>query len=245
MVLVAPMTSSPAPQPRRWRPAVLPTLAAIASIVLFVLAGQWQRARMEQKLALRAQLDAAVAQAPVPLPAREDWVSWRYRPVVMTGTFDAAHQILIDNRIRDGRAGYEVVTPLVLDDARVVLVNRGWTPGGVTRSDLPKVAVPATALRVEGRISLPTSRYLELGTGVTGTVWQNLDPHRYAETTGIPVLPIVIEQTRPLDAADKLARDWPQPDLGSDRHRIYMWQWYGFASLVAGLWLYFMFRRKR
>ena len=55
-------------------------LAAGVAIVLFVSAGQWQHRRMEQKLALRAQLDAAVAKAPVPLPAPDDWVSRRYRP---------------------------------------------------------------------------------------------------------------------------------------------------------------------
>ncbi len=243
-MLVAPMTAPPAPQPRRRRPAFLPTLAAGVAIVLFVSAGQWQHRRMEQKLALRAQLDAAVAMAPVPLPAPDDWASWRYRPVVLAGTFDAAHQILIDNRVHDGRAGYEVVTPLVLGDRRVVLVNRGWTPGGATRDALPKVSVPALPVRVEGRIGLPSSRYLELGAGVTGAVWQNLDPQRFAQLTGVPVLPVIIEQTHPLDAADTLVRDWPAPDLGSERHRIYMFQWYAFASLAAGLWLYFTLRRK-
>ena len=131
------------------------------------------------------------------------------------------------------------MTPLVLSDQRVVLVNRGWTPGGPTRDTLPRVSVPAMPVRVEGRIGLPPSRYLELGAGVTEAVWQNLDPQRFAQLTGVPVLPIVIEQTHPLDAADALVRDWPAPDLGSEPHRIYMFQWYAFASLAAGLWILF------
>ena len=55
---------------RRFRPALVPTLAAIAAIALFVAAGNWQRDRMEQKLALRAQFDAAMAAPPVALPDR-------------------------------------------------------------------------------------------------------------------------------------------------------------------------------
>jgi surfeit locus 1 family protein len=38
---------------------------------------------------------------------------------------------------------------------------------------------------------------------------------------------------------DGLLRDWPAPDFGVATHRIYMVQWYAFALLAAGLWLWF------
>ena len=79
----------------------------------------------------------------------------------------------------------------------------------------------------------------------TGAVWQNLDLIRFATATGLDVLPIVLEQTAPIDATDKLVRNWPAPDFGIDRHRIYMAQWYLFAATAAGLWLYFNLRRTR
>lgn len=242
----ATMNTPPPAPPRRLRPAFVPTVAAALAIALFIAAGNWQRGRMDQKLALRAQLDAAAAQAPVPLPDRADWEAWRYRPVTASGTFDAAHQILLDNRVVSGRPGYEVVTPLKLADGRVVLVNRGWIQGGATRDVLPTAVPPPAAVTVEGRVNVPTARYLELREGaVEGALWQNLDPGRFAQATGLPVLPIVIEQTRALDAADTLARAWPAPDVGADKHRIYMLQWYAFAALTAFLWLFFTFRRKR
>lgn len=232
--------------PRLSRPAIVPTLAAAAGIAVFVAAGNWQSARMEQKLALRAQLDAASARAPAALPATADLASWRYRPVVVSGTFDAAHQILLDNRIVGGRVGYEIVTPLMLADGRVVLVNRGWIAAGPTRAALPAAPPPLHPVTLEGRINLPTARYLELGANsVAGVLWQNLDPKRFAEATRVPVLPIVIEQTVPLGARDDLARAWPAPDVGHEKHRIYMLQWYSFAALTAFLWLFFTFRRKR
>ena len=99
----------------------------------------WQRDRMQQKLALRAALDAAVAQARVPLPATAEWGAWRFRPVTVSGTFDAEHQILLDNKIRGGRVGYDVITPLVLSDRRIVLVDRGWIAAGPSRAQLPQV----------------------------------------------------------------------------------------------------------
>ena len=42
---------------------------------------------------------------------------------------------------------------------------------------------------------------------------------------------------------DGLVREWPRPDVGTDKHRIYMMQWYSFAALALGLWVWFTFRR--
>lgn len=227
------------------RPAALPTIAAIAAIALFVAAGLWQRDRMGQKEALRAQLAAAAARASSPLPAPKDWEPWRFAPVTATGSFDARHQILLDNRVHDSRAGYHVITPLGLADGRVVLVNRGWIAGGATHSDTPAAPPPAGTITVRGRINNPPSKYLELRHETpAGPVWQNLDLAQYAAATGLRVLPVIVEQTEPIDGADTLVRDWPAPDLGVERHLSYMIQWFTFAAMVAGLWLYFAFRKE-
>ena len=232
---------------RRFRPRLLPTVATVVGIVLFVTAGQWQQRRMEQKLALRSAFDVASAAVPIALPdTGVDWPAWRYRPVAVTGTFDASRQILIDNKIEEGHVGYHVVTPLVLADGRTVLVNRGWISAGESRRQLPLAVPPAGALSVRGRVNIPTPNYIELNHDApAGPIWQNLDPSRYASATGLKVLPIVLEQTAPIDAADNLARNWPAPDFGIERHRIYMVQWYLFAATAAGLWLYFNLPRTR
>jgi surfeit locus 1 family protein len=202
---------------------------------------------MEQKLALRAQLDAAAAMAPAVLPAdAPDWSAWRYRPVVADGVYDAARQILIDNKVEEGRAGYHVVTPLVLRDGRAVLVDRGWVAAGATRAQLPTVPPPDGAVTVHGRVNIPTANYVELSRDArAGAVWENLDPSRFAASTGREVLPIVVEQTAPTGVTDKLVRNWPAPDFGIEKHRIYMVQWYLFAATAAGLWLYFNLRHAR
>ena len=231
---------------RRWRDA-LPTVATIVAVAVFVAAGNWQRGRMEAKEALRAQLDAASAMPAVALPDVGAWDAWRYRPVRAEGTFDATRQFLVDNRVQAGRVGFHVVTPLVLADGRVVLVNRGWVAAGATRDLLPAVPPATGPVVVTGRVGLPTSGYVELAADDgAGVVRQNLDPARFAAATGVRVLPIVVEATAPAAPEDvALVRDWPPPDAGSDKHRIYMMQWYAFAALAAGLWLTFRLRRRR
>lgn len=238
--------ASAAAATRSRRPAPVPTLVAVAAVALFVTAGLWQRDRMHQKMALRATLDAAAAQPAVPLPAITDWSAWRFRPVTLTGSFDATHQILLDNKVHAGRAGYAVVTPLTLADRRTVLVDRGWVPAGPSRAALPQVPPPAGTVTVTGRVNWPPAPYLELARDAgAGPVWQNLDMARAERLLDAPLLPIVVEQTVPLGRGDgDLVRDRPPPDVGVDVHRTYMVQWFIFAAMAAGLWAWFTFRRR-
>ena len=244
----------PGPFPRRERetsgrarPRFLPTIAALAAIAVSLAAGHWQQGRLASKEALRAQFDAAAHKEPVPLesfPSGADWTALRYRPVVAQGEFVSTRQILIDNKVHAGRAGYHVVTPLALADGRVVLVDRGWISQGASRSVVPPAVPPAGPVSVQGRLVIPSGGYVELRAETApGPVWQNLDPARFGAATGLDVLPVVVEATAAAAADDGLVRDWPAPDFGVERHRIYMVQWYGLALLAAGLWLWFNRRR--
>ena len=235
------------PRASRRRPAWVPAVAAWTAVAIFVLAGSWQHRRMLEKEAVQEQMLAAAALAPAVFPAGvADWTAWRYRRVAITGEFDARHQILIDNKVHDGRAGFDVVAPFALADGRVVLVDRGWIAGGPVHADLPSAPPPAGIVTLVGRIDIPPARYFELGDGKApaGPLWEHLDPARFARATGIAVPPIVIEA---LDAphADGLVREWPAPDAGIETHLGYMVQWYTFAAMAAGLWLWFTFRPRR
>ncbi len=226
---------------RGFRPRALPTLAAIATVIVCVAAGTWQRERYHAKESLRAEFEAAARAEPVPLARLAtdgNWLALRYRPVTATGEFDASRQILIDNKVHAGRAGYDVVTPLRLTDGRAVLVDRGWIAQRESRSELPVIPPPTGVVTVHGRIALPPD-YVELGRAEpAGAVWQNLDPARYAGATGLGVLPVVIEATAAPFVDDGLVREWPRPDFGAERHEIYMVQWYAFAALAAALWIW-------
>jgi len=240
-----PVTDAPVAA-RRFRPRALPTLATIAAVAVFVAAGHWQQGRMQEKEALRAQQDAATNAAPIALaslPAAADWPALRYRPVVATGEYDARRQVFVDNRVHDGRAGYHVVTPLIIAGGRAVLVNRGWMPQGASRAAVPEAAPPSGTVTVRGRIAIPSAGFLELAKDTqSGAVWQNVDPARFSAATGVAVLPLVIEATQAPTPDDGLVRAWPAPDFGIEKHRIYMVQWYAFAALSLLLWLVFNLR---
>lgn len=225
---------------RRFRPTLVPTLALIAAVAATVSLGNWQRDRAVEKSGLRAQYDAAARAAPLALTGGEsDFPALRYRNVRVSGEFDAARQILIDNKLHAGRTGYDVVTPLKIGDSeRYVLVDRGWVALGARRAEPPAIPVPRGTVTIGGRLNFPPARYLELSADVeSGTVRENLDIARVAKATSLALLPVIVEQVDPPVPPDELTRDWPEPDFGIAQHRSYMVQWYSLAALAVVLWL--------
>ena len=233
---------------RRFRPSLLPTLGLLLLVAVTVALGNWQRQRAHDKQSLREQYAAASRAAPLALDADKaiaaDPARFRYRAIRVRGTYDGAHQLLIDNRVHAGRAGFDVVAPLKLEGAGYVLVDRGWVAQGPSRAVLPKMPPPPGPIVVEGRINLPPARYLELGADSNaGPIRENLDIARIAASSGLPLLPFIVEQTQ--DTGDGLARDWPAPDFGIEQSRSYMVQWYLLAVLGVVLWLALNWRMEK
>ena len=233
---------------RRFRPSLWPTLGLLLLIATTVALGNWQRQRAYDKQALRDQYEAASRAPPLALdadtPVAADPARFRFRAVRAQGMYDAAHQLLIDNRVHAGRAGFDVVAPLKLEGAGYVLVDRGWIAQGASRAALPQVPPPAGTVVVEGRINLPPARYLELGADSNaGPIRENLDIARIAASSGLPLLAFIVEQTQ--DTGDGLVRDWPAPDFGIEQHKSYMVQWYSLAALGVGLWLALNWRTEK
>jgi surfeit locus 1 family protein len=227
------------------RPVWLPTLAAVLVAGLTALLGQWQWRKAEAKEAARTGYEHAAA-----LPA----LAWRdaaalgeaalYRRVRLTGEFMSGYQILLDNRVQAGRAGYHAVLPLRLEEGGTVLVNRGWLAVGGDRSQPPEVAAPRGRQAMEGILVHARARYLELGPRAgAGAVWQNLDLDRYRAWAGMDLPDLLLLQTAP--AGDGLLRDWPGPDTGAARHRAYAVQWFSLCALTVGLWGWFAVWRRR
>jgi surfeit locus 1 family protein len=225
---------------------VWPLLAAIAGVAVAVALGNWQLGRAAQKREARARFEAAAVQPPISITsvelAAKDVES---RRVEAHGVFDPRYTIYIDNRIRRGVPGYEIVTPLELSGGeRYVLVNRGWIAQTANRAQLPPVPTPPGSLSVTGIAAVPGRRTLELSdTVIEGRVWQNLTIERYRKARPIAIQPFVIRQQSPAD--DGLVREWPAPDFGIDMHYGYAFQWYALAATILVFYGYTRYRRRR
>jgi len=228
---------------RRFRPRLVPGIAAAGFIALTLALGHWQTRRAEEKIELGLRLDAAEREPVLSVPGvLADASAFDHRRVSARGTFVARATLFLDNKVLNGIAGYHVLTPLRLEGSQFhVLVNRGWIAAG-ERSVLPEISTPAGAQSIEGIALTPSRRFLELAPEASsGSRLQNLILEREEKRLGLKLQPFVIEQTS--GAPNGLSRQWARPDTGVDRHRVYALQWYSFAALAALLYVVLGFKR--
>lgn len=240
---------------RQWF-APVPMLAGVALIALTCSLGRWQLSRAHERIERQARimaLENAPAQRITAQPVTAESVM--YRPVLLRGTFDVAHTVLLENRphVTNGvsRPGFEVLIPLSLEGAggRAVLVDRGWLPRDpADRTRIAPYTTPAGEVQVEGTAVPHASRVFSLGSKdgadeVGQRLRQNIDLDAFSREIGVPLQPFVVQQQS--DAQDGLLRDWPRADLGADRNYGYAFQWFAMAAAVLGLMVFYSVRRYR
>jgi len=234
------------PLSRRFHPKLVPTLAVLVLFPLFLFLGQWQLHRAEEKRLLQSEYDGRANGPAVQIEGRVQRAEeLRFYRVVAKGRYEPEHQILIDNRVHQGRAGYHVITPLHLESSDVrVLVNRGWIALGEDRGRLPEFKTPQESQTITGVATVPAEKFFTLAKPASGwqRVWQNMDLTRYAASVPFPVQPVVVL----LDAdssAGGFTREWSRLDTGISVHQGYAFQWFMLAAALLSIYLFLGFRR--
>jgi surfeit locus 1 family protein len=225
---------------KRFAPTLRLTLVALGLMVLFVRLGVWQWQRGEQRAAAAARF-ARGADAVLELGTRDPGDVPLYQRVGVEGELDATHQFLLDNRVLEGRVGYEVLTPLVRASAPALLIDRGWVPFTGSRARLPDVRLTAEGtVRLTGRVAtLPTpglasGRAAPASSGAWPKVTSYPDMAQLATALGRPLSPriLLLDPTAPFG----YVRTWQPPGLPPLRHFSYAVQWWTFALATLVLW---------
>ncbi|MER6093869.1 SURF1 family cytochrome oxidase biogenesis protein [Streptomyces bluensis] len=142
---------------RQW--AIL-TLVALLLIPTMIRLGIWQMHRYEERTARNQLVSDALGARPVPVermtsPGHTVTSNERYRSVTAKGRFDTGEEVVVRRRTNsDDAVGYHVLTPFVLDDGKVLLVNRGWIPADApSQTEFPEIpAPPRGEITVTGRL---------------------------------------------------------------------------------------------
>jgi len=134
----------------RLRPIFWPT-AIMLPIVLFSLGlGVWQMDRRESKRGILDRITVNQAAAPMPVDelVKGDPLRREYGRVRVSGSFLHDKEFYLAARSLKDKVGMQVVTPLRLDDGRIVLFDRGWIPSE------KKDPASRAAGQVPGRVEL-------------------------------------------------------------------------------------------
>jgi len=220
-----------------WRVSIL----TVFGLILTLSAAYWQYNRAQDKRTLQQQYIEQQLKSVVDINCdNAPDIVQPHRRVAAKGTLDFDLKMVLDNRIRRGQAGYEILIPLTLLDCRTtVLVNFGWISRGREFGVLPNIEVPDGIVDIRGTISVPGHGALEIGEKlIEGNVWQNLNIERYREWASIDVLDYVIRIDRDVEVINGLEADWGDVSFGIDKHLSYAGQWLLFSLLIIFLYTY-------
>lgn len=225
---------------------------AVAGLALVVVAttarlGWWQLQRAEQKQTLGQQRQA---QQQRPALTEASAATWQrgdvLRRVTLQGRWLDAHTVYLDNRQMQGQPGFFVLTPLQVAPDRALVVQRGWVARNFEdRTRLPPVTTPGGLVSVQGRLAMPPSALLALGSEGRSRLRQNLNWDDYQQQVGLALGPLSVQQIGEL--GDGLQRQWYQPDDKVSMHHGYAFQWFALSVLTAVWygWFYVNTRNRR
>jgi len=229
----------------RFTPNWLMIILATLFIGLFVRLGVWQIQRADEKTKMVAAEKALARQEPV------DWSTeqkppLQYQRVRLQGTY-LKNVFLLDNQHHQHQFGYDVLSPLLLADGSVVMVDRGWIQGNNNRHIIPDIQIPQGAMQVQGTIYFPSSKQWVLGPGLEDKgnnviVLEVLDAKMLTQVLQKKVYPFIIR----LDKQDAygFVRKWAIVSMPPQRHLAYALQWFVMALVILIIFIALNLKKK-
>ena len=236
-----------------FNPGLYTSLFALTGFSLFISLGFWQLDRAEQKRMSYAEFENRQSarainlyQGNIKLSGIEEML-WQH--VNASGEFLEQHQVLLDNQVEKGRAGYFVYTPFKLEKSQnVVLVNRGWLSTGNDRTESPELIMTDGIVNIRGVVKKEP---------ITGVLLKEVQPEQIikgvyrlqkliidevSELTATKLLPFII-RLEP-ESEHGYSRQWQAPGSGESRNTGYAFQWFAFATTLLIIYLVINIKRK-
>jgi cytochrome oxidase assembly protein ShyY1 len=220
--------------------------AALALAATMVFLGRWQLHRFHERTAFNDAVAADETGPAQPIadvlpgPGQKTPQAAQWKRVTATGTYDATHEVLVRNRTADSQVGFEIITPLVLTDGSVVLVDRGWIPpsdGGPTAP--PTVpAAPGGTVTVVGRLHPADSGALDSVVIGGHTEVRRVNTAALAQSGGYAVRDAYLLAAAGTPGATPVTIDVPTQNAW--QNAAYVVQWWLFAGLMLIGFIYLL-----
>ncbi len=226
------------------------TLFSLFFFVLFVCLGSWQLQRETEKVELIQAREQRTGSPAVGLTALNaltsdvDGVRIHAR-----GDFDRQQVFLLDNRVLEGKVGFEVLAVFRGENSDMaVLVNRGFVPMNRTRNVVPAIPWPASGgtLSIEGVVY--AGDYQQLSSALFSRelpgamIVQTADPLEIGRLAGVTLYPHLVRLAE--TSVGALPRHWPVTTMQPEKHRAYAVQWFAMAVAVLGALIAFTWHKR-
>ena len=196
----------------------------------------WQFGRLSERREFNSEVRQRSALETVNISKLDlsDPLAVQWRSAGAIGTYDPSEQVLILNRSQNGVAGLNVVTPLILDDGRAILVNRGF----IGLSATPPSA-PSGTVRVLGTVQISEQRTAGRATQASGeqSEFFRLDIALLEEQIDYELLPVALVAKASEPSEGPTIAPINPPELSQGPHLSYAIQWLIFSAAVIVGWV--------
>lgn len=222
---------------------IVPTIIATLCVLIMTALGIWQLDRKSQKEERLAQLEQRKDNHPFEL---DELLSKRPKiqdyPVVLTGDLLSDKVFYIDNRINNGKVGFDIIVPLQTAQG-IILLNHGWVQSLGSREFLPTPELK-NLLRYTGSVVYPTNNRMvqetNLHAGEFPVLLQQIDLDIMQDYLNMPVLDFIINLAP--DTTSVFTRKWTPIVMSPEKHLGYAVQWFGLAIACLTIYLLSLIR---
>ena len=221
------------------------SVACLLSLPAFNALSNWQWGRLHQRQAYNNTILEAQSLPEVKIDrllkvnAKEITVGSKseWRTVEVSGTWDVANQVLVRKQSLESDLGLWVITPLVLANKSIVLINRGWVAAANSAIDSPLVSSPPTGeVRLLGRVRLVKPRVKVKPNDLPANQIDQIIPKEIFPNRAVLVNAYLEMTSSAPEALTAGLTELPAPEVTEGPHRSYALQWIFFAIMTVIGW---------
>jgi len=209
-------------------------LIVLAITIAFVSLGRWQLSRLEDRRVENVQVAERLAGAPTDWPVDTGGTPTEYSRIRLTGILEPAEEVLLRSQVSMGQPGYDLLTPLYLENGSVVVVNRGWVPLELDAPPIMQALPPEGPVSIEGFVRYPLAGSDSEVPGADEeplVIDSRVDLDRLDRQIQGEVEPFYVELTSIEPPAGSLPIPSDVPEITEGSHFSYAVQWFSFAAV--------------
>jgi cytochrome oxidase assembly protein ShyY1 len=216
---------------------ILATLITFVAVVIMFALGMWQLQRAEEKNLRLLSIKKASQTEQISLQTALLNIDGMIdMPINFDAQADVTRYFMLDNKIHNGRVGYQVLLPLKTSSG-LLLANLGWLPATNSRDVLPRVTLDGKQMPYTGVVSFPSDNAMVKETAVIDENWpklvQQIDFAVIEAMYNARFLPLVVQLDD--DPSSGFVRNWKAVVMAPEKHIAYGVQWFllAFAAIVV------------
>ena len=218
----------------KWQPNAKLLVFSLLMLPLLLSLGLWQLQRGDEKQQI-VDHHARNQQLPPVISAEElaSGEDQQYRLAWVRGTVDNRRVIILDNKVNNGRPGYEILQSVSISGVtEKLLINRGWVEASLDREILPSISPIVGEVQLRGYLYRALKGGYRLDDGIrqvqdwpSRVGWISLE--RAEELFNESFMPYQLRLDQ--DSIGALKTGWTTVAVQPEKHVGYAVQWFAMA----------------